>query len=323
MQYIAGADSVDQMKDLRSVDLNLLVDLDALLSMRSVTEAARRLNLSQSAMSGSLSRLRRLFDDPLMVRNGRVLVLTPRAEALIPPVKEILHQIDGVFAQSDDFDPRTTTRSFSISASDYATAVVLAPLLRGLADDAPNVTVNVLPRSPDVPAVLRLDSADLVIEPREMMGDSPLPGVSLFSDRWVCMLDGSMHEPAVLARLERDHYLQLPHLVYSIGQDRQLNYADRHLASLGVRRRIELTVESFLMAPLLIRGTSLVSLVLERAASMLPLDGLRLVDPPIPVPGITDAMYWNPRHSEDPGHRWLRQRLADTAARLTPTGDVS
>lgn len=77
MQYIAGADSVDQMKDLRSVDLNLLVDLDALLSMRSVTEAARRLNLSQSAMSGSLSRLRRLFDDPLMVRNGRVLVLTP------------------------------------------------------------------------------------------------------------------------------------------------------------------------------------------------------------------------------------------------------
>lgn len=180
MQYIAGADSVDQMKDLRSVDLNLLVDLDALLSMRSVTEAARRLNLSQSAMSGSLSRLRRLFDDPLMVRNGRVLVLTPRAEALIPPVKEILHQIDGVFAESDDFDPRTTTRSFSISASDYATAVVLAPLLRGLADDAPNVTVNVLPRSPDVPAVLRLDSADLVIEPREMMGDSPLPGVSLF-----------------------------------------------------------------------------------------------------------------------------------------------
>ncbi|ELB94123.1 LysR family transcriptional regulator [Rhodococcus wratislaviensis IFP 2016] len=68
---------MDQMKDLRSVDLNLLVDLDALLSTRSVTEAARRLNLSQSAMSGSLSRLRRLFDDPLMVRNGRVLVLTP------------------------------------------------------------------------------------------------------------------------------------------------------------------------------------------------------------------------------------------------------
>jgi DNA-binding transcriptional LysR family regulator len=311
------------MKDLRSVDLNLLVALDALLSTRSVTAAARRLNLSQSAMSGSLSRLRRLFDDPLMVRSGRVLTLTPRAEALIPPVREILHQIDSVFAENDEFDPRTTTRSFSISASDYATAVVLAPLLRGLADEAPNVTVNVLPRSPDVPAVLRLDSADVVIEPQEMMGDTPLPGVPLFSDRWVCMLDGSMHESAVLDRLDRNQYLQLPHLVYSIGQDRQLNIADRHLTSLGVQRRIELTVESFLMAPLLIRGTSLVSLVLERAASMLPLDGLRLIEPPIPVPGITDTMYWNPRHTEDPGHRWLRQRLTDTAARLTPTGGAS
>ncbi|MEU7632835.1 LysR family transcriptional regulator [Nocardia sp. NPDC049220] len=311
------------MKDLRSIDLNLLVDLDALLSTRSVTEAARRLNLSQSAMSGSLSRLRRVFADPLMVRNGRVLTLTPRAEALIPQVREILHQIDGVFAARADFDPRTTTRSFSISASDYATAVVLAPLLRGLAEEAPNVTVNVLPRSPDVPAVLRLDSADLVIEPREMMGDTPLPGYSLFSDRWLCMLDAGMHEPAVLDPFDRDRYLQLPHLVYSIGPERQLNFADRHLASLGVHRRIELTVESFLMAPLLIRGTSLVSLVLERAAFMLPLEDLRLVEPPIPVPNITDAMYWNPRHTEDSGHRWLRHRLAATATRLTPMGGAS
>jgi LysR family transcriptional regulator, nod-box dependent transcriptional activator len=306
------------MNELRGVDLNLLVDLDALLSTRSVTDAARQLNLSQSAMSGALSRLRRLFGDPLMVRNGRALVLTRRAEGLILPVREILSQIENVFDDTDSFDPHTAARSFSIGASDYATAVLLAPLLRVLTVEASNVTVNALPRSSDVADVLRLDSADLVIEPREMMTSIPAPGVSLFSDRWLCMLDANMHDPATLQRLDRDQYLRLPHLVYSTGQEKNLNLADRHLASLGVHRRIELTVESFLMVPLLIRGTSLISLVLERAVSMLPLDGLRLVEPPIPVPGITEAMYWNPRHTNDPGHRWLRERLVSTAANLPP-----
>ncbi|WP_182262836.1 LysR family transcriptional regulator [Rhodococcus sp. UFZ-B548] len=304
------------MNELRSIDLNLLVDLDALLSTQSVSEAARRMNLSQSAMSGSLSRLRRLFDDPLMVRSGRSLVLTRRAEGLILPLREILGKINEVFTDSDEYTPETMARSFSISASDYATAVVLAPLLRALSVEAPNVTINVLPRSPDVQAVLRLDTADLVIEPQEMMQGTSRFGIPLVSDRWVCMVDGSMHDPAVLDRFDRSDYLALPHLVYSIGQDRQLNLADRHLASLGVERRIEMTVESFLMVPLLIRGTSLVGLVLERAAAMQPLDGLRLVEPPIPVPGINEAMYWNPRHTEEPPHRWLRDRVAVTAANL-------
>jgi LysR family transcriptional regulator, nod-box dependent transcriptional activator len=304
--------------DLRNVDLNLLVDLDALLNTRSVTDAARQLNLSQSAMSGSLARLRRLLDDPLMVRNGRALTLTSYAETLIQPVHEILQLVGTVLTEKDEFVPATATRSFSISASDYATSVLLAPLIRTLSVEAPNVTINVRPRSADVHSLLRLDGADLVIEPRETMGPTPLPSASLFTDRWLCMVDGSMHEASAIDGFDRAYYLQLPHLVYSIGQEMQLNLADRHLAELGIERRVELTIESFLLVPLLIRGTSLASLVLERSTAMLPTDGLRMVDPPIPVPDINEAMYWNPRRTNDPGHRWLRARLAATATALDP-----
>ncbi|MFC4949227.1 MFS transporter [Pseudonocardia sp. GCM10023141] len=304
--------------DLRSVDLNLLVDLDALLATRSVSVAARRLNLSQSAMSGSLARLRKLFDDPLMVRNGRALTLTARAEDLVEPVREVLRGIDAVLAGPERFVPATAGRSFSISASDYATATLLAPLIRTLSVEAPHVTVNVRPRSDDVHALLRDDRVDLAIEPQETLGPSSLPSAALFRDRWLCVLDAAMHEGVARDGLDLDRYLSLPHLVYSIGQDMQLNLADRHLMALGLARRVELTIESFLLVPLMVRGTSLVSLILERTATLLPMDGLLLVEPPIPVPDINETMYWNPRHSADPAHQWLRAMVLATAGRVRP-----
>lgn len=303
------------MPDLRRIDLNLLVDLDALLRTRSVTEASRRLHLSQSAMSGSLARLRRLFDDQLMVKTGRTLMLTSRAEALIQPVQEILQRVEAILEARDEFSPSTATRSFSISASDYATAVVLGPLIRMLAVEAPNVTLNLLPRSEDVLSLLVQDRADLVIEPRETMGQSSFPSRLLFTDRWLCMLDSNLHDQPDLSF---EDYLDMPHLVYSIGKDRNLNLADQHLASLGIERRIELTIESFLMAPILIRGTKLACLVLERSTAMGPREGLRLAEPPIAIPDINEAMYWNPRHTNEAGHRWLRSRVSAAAAALDP-----
>ena len=302
---------------LRGVDLNLLVDLDALLATRSVTAAGRRLNLSQPAMSGSLARLRKLFDDPLLVRNGRTSVLTARAEALTGPVREILQQVAGVIASTEQFVPATASRTFSISASDYATATLIAPMIRTLSVEAPNVTIHVRPRSADVHALLREDLVDLAIEPVEIMGETHLPSAPLFRDRWVCILDAGVNAAAVEEGLDLERYQQLPHVVYSIGQDMQLNLADRHLVELGIDRRVELTIESFLLVPLLVRGTPLVSLVLERAAALQRVDGLVLADPPVPVPDVHEAMYWNPRHTEDPGHQWLRHQVAAAAGTLT------
>jgi LysR family transcriptional regulator, nod-box dependent transcriptional activator len=116
-------------------------------------------------------------------------------------------------------------------------------------------------------------------------------------------------------------YLQLPHLVYSIGTDRQLNLADQQVGQLGVRRRIEVTVESFLLVPFLLEGTLMVSLILERAARRLAgITSVRTLKPPLSLPDIHEALYWHPRHTSDPGHRWLRERLAAIASELHPRG---
>jgi LysR family nod box-dependent transcriptional activator len=305
--------------DLRNVDLNLLVALDALLAERSVTRAGRRLGLSQSATSGALARLRRLFGDPLMVRVGRELTLTAHAQALVEPVREILALVARTVEQRPGFDPATAQRTFSISASDYATLVLLGPLIRAVAVEAPGVTIHVLPRSADVPRLLRDDAADLVVEPREILGETEYPAEPLFADRWLCAVDAA-NDAVPGPGITLDEYRRLPHLVYSIGANRQLNLADRHIAELGIARRVEMTVESFLLVPFLVQGTPLAGLVLERAAALLATGGIRLLTPPVTLPDIHEYMYWNPRHTADPGHRWLRGRLARTGAGLPDPG---
>jgi LysR family nod box-dependent transcriptional activator len=117
--------------------------------------------------------------------------------------------------------------------------------------------------------------------------------------------------------MSRKSFPDLPHLVYGIGIDRQLNLADQHLAQLGIHRRIDVTVESFLLVPFLIQGTQLVSLVLERAAKRLAhTTHIKTLEPPFDLPDIHERMYWRPRHTTDSGHQWLRERLQSVAATL-------
>lgn len=302
--------------NLRNVDLNLLVVLDALLTERNVSRAGERIGLTQSAMSAALARLRDLFGDPLLVRVGRGLVLTRNAEDLIIPVRETLDRIEQTLSQKPGFDPSTGVRTFSISASDYAVLVLLTPLVRALTAEAPNVVIHLLPRARDPARMLQNGQADLVIEPSELFGGSDFPSTELLRDRWLCIADAT--NPMVgESGLTPEQFGALPHLVYGIGFDRQLNLADRHLASLGIRRQIHVTVESFLLAPFLIEGTPLISLVLEREVRALGAPAkIRLFEPPFALPDIHEAMYWHPRHTTDPAHRWLRERLSAIGASI-------
>src|SRR5690349_12017548 len=172
--------------NLAGVDLNLLVALDALLDERSVTRAARRVGLTQPGMSNTLRRLRALFDDPLLVRQGAVLVLTPRAELLVQPVREALALIHTALEEQPRFDPARDSRSFTVSCSDYSVLMLIRPLVRVLATEAPAVAIEVLPRLLDPEASLSAGEVDLVIEPLEIMAHSALPSQLLFHDRWAC-----------------------------------------------------------------------------------------------------------------------------------------
>lgn len=306
--------------NLQNMDLNLLFALDALLTERSVTRAGQRIGLSQPAMSNALARLRRQFDDPLMVRVGRELALTRTAEALIEPVRDILGALEGLVEKRPEFDPATAVRSFSISGSDYVTMVLISPLLRMLATEAPGISIHLVPRSSSVRRLLQTDSVDLVVEPRELLEDPTFPSFDLFTDRWLCAVDRD--NPDVGKVLTMDQFTKLSHLIYRIGTSQQLNLADQHLENLGIRRHIEASVESFLLVPFLLEGTRLVSIILERIAMRLRSSTtIRTLPPPLDLPGISEAAFWHPRHSSDTGHRWLRERIQATARALPAFGE--
>ena len=214
--------------DLASVDLNLLVAFDALMDERSVTRAASRLSLSQPGMSNTLARLRKLFGDPLLVREGMALVPTPRAEALREPVREALGLIQQALAGRPGFDPARDRATFTVSCSDYSLLMLIGPLVRQLAAAAPGLTIQVLPRAPDPVRLLRDGDADLVIEPAEIMPGVTLPSQRLFADRWVCCVWAGTAE--VGDEMTMEAYLRLGHLVYSAVRGHPVSIVDTYLA---------------------------------------------------------------------------------------------
>ncbi|WP_018900524.1 LysR family transcriptional regulator [Rhizobium sp. 2MFCol3.1] len=306
--------------NLRAVDLNLLVVLDALLREKSVSRAGEEVGLSQSATSAALARLRDIFHDPLLVRVGRQLALTENAERLVEPLRDALSKVQQTLMQQGGFDPATDTRTFTISASDYAILVILQPLVRRLETQAPNVTVHMLPRSRETEKMLLEDRVDVVIEPSELMLDSDFPSEPLISDRWLCAADSRNGSVLDNGRISLERFLAASHLAYGIGLDRQFNLADQHLARQGIRRRITATVESFVLVPFLLRNSNMISLVLERSIRELGVPGITGHEPPVQLPTIHERTFWHARHTSDLAHAWLRTQLSEIAASIAGSG---
>lgn len=300
---------------LSSIDLNLLVALDALLSERNVTRAAKRVGMTQPGMSNALHRLRRLFDDELLVRSGRTFLLSPQGEALVAPIADILTRIQEALESRASFDPDRDERHFSISASDYAALVLVGPLVRRLSMEAQGVTVDVEPRSPDVPGLLESDKVDFVIEPVEMMAGVEFPRRRLLHDHWLSAVWVGNSE--VGSQMTKKTFLALGHMVYSIGATHQLALPDQYLRTLGIDRKIEYSVGSFLLAPFLLKGTNLTTLILSRTRPAIEQFGdIKFVMPPYPVPDITEYLWWHPRRTTDAAHTWFRNRFAEVAAQI-------
>jgi len=301
--------------DLSRIDLNLLVALDALLSERHVSRAAARVGLSQPGMSSALARLRRLTGDPLLVRDGQSLVPTARAEALAEPVREALATIGRALEERPAFDPAVDECTIRVSCSDYSAVLLVAPLVRRLTAEAPGVTIQVQPRSADPVGSLRGMATDLVIEPMAIMGDAALASHLLFEDRWLCCAWAG--NPRIRDALDLETFGELGHIVYSMGPGVPMSLADDVLERSGMRRRVEFSVESFFLAPLLLEGTELVALVLARVVPLLQrMADITVVEPPLPIPPIAQAMWWSPARTTEPAHRWVRDRLAAVAGEL-------
>ncbi len=297
--------------DLRRVDLNLLVSLHHLLDERQVTAAADRMRISQPSMSAALSRLRRLLDDPLLIRAGRQLVLTPFAESLIAPLDGILRDVADLLRDRPQFDPRQDARTFSVAATDYMTFVFLRWLVRTLRDHAPGVRLTVEPVLADYAQQLRSGRIDMLILPSEVAEDvGDFERAELFADRFIGL--ASADNPHIDG-LTSERFSSLPYLAYRVNGDR--SNVDKQLDALGVARNVEMTTESFVVPLLIIAGSDMVAMVHERAIALRePTSGLRTFAPPVPLTPIHQYLYWHPRRSGDPAHAWLRELIVDLAS---------
>ena len=301
--------------NLASIDLNLLVSLDAILDERHVTRAADRLGLTQPTMSHTLGRLRRLFDDELLIRIGRNYELTPLAQEIREPLRDILKQIEQTIERRPTFDPAVDQRLFTIAASDYATFLVLQPALRRMQDEAPGVRLEVHPLHPSSRLAVEAGDIDLAIFPAAIGPE--LPHESLFNDRWVAVAWSGNEE--VHGSLSLEQYLKLPHVAY--GSDlRNLEGAgilDRSILLRHPETNVAMMMSSFFMLPFMLSQTRYIAIVHERMALQLAQQGdFKILHLEFPTDHFTEAMYWHPRLTPDPAHRWLRTYLLDCTAAI-------
>ncbi len=304
---------------LGGTDLNLLLPLKVLLEEGNVTRAGQRLELSQPAMSAALARLRRRFDDELLVRTGRDYELTPFARDLVPEVQHAVRLMGSALQLEDVFDPAKSDRRFRLTMSDYAIAVVHEALVRLVEAEAPGVRLTIGHLGPDSRSSDRvlLDN-DALVAP---MGFG-FPGLSrpLWTDRMVVLADRT--NPRLDdGRLTLEDLAALPHAVAAFGPG-TLTPVDRVFGELGIDRRIALQVFGFLPLPFVIEGTDLVAVVPEKLARvhLHHESSLVVVPPPFGQVLLAEGYWFSADRLSDPAHRWLFGKLDAVAAELERTG---
>jgi DNA-binding transcriptional LysR family regulator len=309
--------------NIKKIDLNLLVVLDALLDERNVTRAAARLGYTQPTISGMLTRLRDLFGDPLFVRTQRGLLATPRAQALAAPLKQLLADSRRLVAR-DVFDPASAKATFSISSNDYMQQAVLVPLIKVLRDEARNVRIAITPPIIEgLAEALARGQIDLAITiPEFAMSD--LRSRLLYREHYVVAVR-PQHPLARRAAMTVERFCNYDHVVVSPTGGSFEGPTDQALARLQLRRKVRYSVPSFLLLPEMLQTDDLVALVPFRLLSE---NNKRLVvlNPPVDVPGFDVIAVWHPRVDKDIAHRWLRSRLVNIAkipwAKAAPTAVI-
>lgn len=297
------------MNDIDELALNgrLLRLLLAVLETGSITRAAERLGLSQSAVSHGVQRLRGLLGDPLFVPSGRGIVPTARAQALAQPARELLAALER-FARAEAFDPTRWHATLTIAANDLQRDVLLPALLARLRAQAPGIALRIIPSGVPDPALLREERAQMLITPRPPAG-SDLLQQRLFEDRYVVFYDAAVRAaPASLA-----DYQAAEHVTVVYDPPRTLEIDDWLLRQ-GVARRLRVTVPSFAGLAAFVRGSDLLATAPSRLGQGL-MQGLAWTPPPLPCPPLPMYAVWHRRYHDDPAHRWLRQQLGAVSGR--------
>lgn len=298
----------------KGLDLNLMVALDVLLEERNVSRAARRLHVTQPAMSAALGRLRAFFHDDILVTHGKRMIPTSTGESLGPLVKSILAEVDVLVSTATMFDPAHSQRTFRIAASDYITTVLLTPLVAALERSAPGVSLEIrLTSEQSVPQLDRGD-IDLLFTPTQYIsGDHPAD--LIFEEDHVVV--GWKKNPVFRRKLDEAAFFEAGHVAVLIGGDRGPSFAERQLREMGRKCRVELVAPSFLEVPwLLVRSQRLAVMHRRLAEVMVPALPLAMAPMPFAFPPMREMMQYHKARQVDAGLTWLRSEARKLAAQL-------
>ncbi|MFM0504968.1 LysR family transcriptional regulator [Paraburkholderia caffeinilytica] len=297
--------------NLRQIDLNRLVALREVLTERHVTRAAEKLGITQPAMSASLARMREVFKDPLLVRNGASLSLTQRAEKVLENLDRALLQINNLLSTPADFDPKESRRVFTIIGTDFVEQILLPEVVTPLARFAPHTTIVSRPPLQKFDALMGDGEIDFAI------GCIPSAAPSLFTrllltERYVCISrDG--HSGVGSDGPSLDEYVALPHAqVFPFDKDIYSSPIEEALQEKGLKRNVVLRQSSFVPLLSVVANSDLIATVPERLARfgerILP---LKVHEPPLDITPVPISLYWHARTHDDEGHRWFRDFLVD------------
>lgn len=304
--------------DLRRIDLNLLVTLDALLEERNVTRAAARLGMSQPAASRALGRLRDLFSDALLVDGPGGYLLSARATELRPMLKHILAGV-GALLGARHFDPAVATAPLRLLMTDLHAAVLAPHLLSRLAEEAPAVDLDIIPPGPAIAAMLENETVDAAVGVIEE-APSGILRRKLFEDRFVTIMRKG--HPVSGQKLTLDTYLTLDHMTINVTGTGPAP-VDELLSAMGRRRRVRTRVPNFFAAMEIAAGSDLV-MTLPESLAYTTAGAARFImlPPPVELGPIAVSLLWHARDQDAPRHMWLRSLIV-AAAQMSVDKDNS
>lgn len=303
------------MNNLRRIDINLLVTLHALLLEKHISRAAIRLHKSQPAVSHALAHLRTIFDDPLLIRQGKHLELSVKASSLLSPLTEALEGLESLLI-TPIFIAAETKRTFRLAMSDYGAWLVLPELVRRLRLEAPGISLLVTQASREVMiAQVNEGEVDIALGVFPGLSSETLRHQALFEERFISVADSSTLPASRILSLSE--WLDRPHIVVTHPSVHELEI-ESALQTLGLERKRQITLPHWRVANDLIPGSDLILTVASR--NMTPLNPtLTIFEPPLTIKPFSFRQLWHLRRDADPAHLWLRQQIKEiTDANKTP-----
>ena len=289
------------------VDLNLLVVFDAVMRERHVTRAAKRIGMTQPAVSNALSRLRHIAKDDLFIRASDGVVPTARALELGPPIRQAISLVENAFDPTT-FDPKNSIDEFNIAISNYTASILFPQLARILEKEAPNINVR-SKQLGDVDLLKELEAAniDFIIAGQQLQETENFISQDLYDEDFVCVMRKD-HPLAKKKQLTVKEFSQSKHLMVAT-TGKAFGFVDYLLEAKGLKRRVAMTVNQFLVAPAIIRESNMILTVSKRVAERFRLDSVKIFPLPLITNPLRLKLIWHKRTDTNVGNKWIRDKI--------------